>query len=660
MQASALAGSGKQPSAKLEGNWFLLSNTTEWKLGLYSKVGYFDGEFGVFKVTEEKQQTLTLNFHVNSKVYALAVTFTNDSTITVVTQGRKLVLTNRRTPHSSAVAELWDNLKTRADDTVRLAGYIDRKVRGSQQQMEVVFANSLLGKTTTKVARISADGTFAVSFPVTIPDTEAFIRYNSRFEHFVVGPGDTVTISIWATGEKAEQDGGTVAFGGTLGPLNNEFNAAYKHLHSVDDDTLHKRMVTTANQEEYRGYVLDRKKMEDAVLSAYAQKYTMSRPVNAILSRMTHYKVPNELLRYGVLRNPRNPEPIVPETLQLIYSFATNDSVAYLGGYQYRGFIHEITSLLVRPFFAAPHLRDSIWTADFSFTDALHYFKKYDRSLSDSDILMLDAVADWAPYVKKTPGGFSVNLPLNDTLAQQQLEQRVAYMQKLRNFSTYLLFYCFSLEFDYRFKEIAALYPKSYFRDCLIGHFLSGQVFLTNVLFLDDQLLAYLRSLVYDPENFMVIERESKLHEKELRSDLVEDLLAAPPDENTVLNRIARRHKGKVVYVDLWATWCAPCINQFPHTMALRRELQGRDIVFAYLCADSTPEEWKAVRKKYQLEGDHYLLTRDEVLRLMERYNFNGYPRYMIINRNGGLESANAPRPEMKDGLINQFESLLD
>lgn len=44
------------------------------------------------------------------------------------------------------------------------------------------------------------------------------------------------------------------------------------------------------------------------------------------------------------------------------------------------------------------------------------------------------------------------------------------------------------------------------------------------------------------------------------------------------LNELVAGHKGKVVLVDMWATWCGPCVEGFPHTVELAHKLQGRGL----------------------------------------------------------------------------------
>ena len=100
--------------------------------------------------------------------------------------------------------------------------------------------------------------------------------------------------------------------------------------------------------------------------------------------------------------------------------------------------------------------------------------------------------------------------------------------------------------------------------------------------------------------------------------------------------------RGKYVYVDLWASWCVPCIREIPHLKQLEKELQNPDVVFLSVSVDTSADAWKKKVKQLGLEGN-LLNNRDN--KLCDALNVKGIPFFLIYDRQGNLHTYNAPRP---------------
>ena len=110
--------------------------------------------------------------------------------------------------------------------------------------------------------------------------------------------------------------------------------------------------------------------------------------------------------------------------------------------------------------------------------------------------------------------------------------------------------------------------------------------------------------------------------------------------------------KGKVVYIDIWATWCGPCIKGFPHYERLMEGLaeQMDDITFLFISVDKDTGKWQDFLKEKDLpEGIHLIEKADgQHLSIYETYKIWGIPRYIILDREGRIIDANAPGPFSK------------
>lgn len=87
--------------------------------------------------------------------------------------------------------------------------------------------------------------------------------------------------------------------------------------------------------------------------------------------------------------------------------------------------------------------------------------------------------------------------------------------------------------------------------------------------------------------------------------------------------------KGKVIYIDLWATWCGPCIEEFPYLNPLKEKYKNRDIVFITLSIDDNKILWKKSLIKLKATEIQGIIDR----RKLEDYRVISIPRIIIITK---------------------------
>ena len=106
--------------------------------------------------------------------------------------------------------------------------------------------------------------------------------------------------------------------------------------------------------------------------------------------------------------------------------------------------------------------------------------------------------------------------------------------------------------------------------------------------------------------------------------------------------------RGKVVYVDFWATSCGPCVAELPHIPQLQEKFRDKDVVFLYVSFDNKKETWQRFIDERNFRGVHLIDTKGFNSEAALKYNIAGIPRFILVDKKGLLVSAEAPRPSAR------------
>lgn len=123
--------------------------------------------------------------------------------------------------------------------------------------------------------------------------------------------------------------------------------------------------------------------------------------------------------------------------------------------------------------------------------------------------------------------------------------------------------------------------------------------------------------------------------------------------------------KGKYVYIDVWATWCGPCKAEIPSLKKVEKDYHDKNIAFVSMSIDDdrshggswekANEDWKKMVSEKELGGIQLFAPKGWQTEFVKEYRINGIPRFILIDPEGNIVSASAPRPS-SDELIKLFD----
>lgn len=119
--------------------------------------------------------------------------------------------------------------------------------------------------------------------------------------------------------------------------------------------------------------------------------------------------------------------------------------------------------------------------------------------------------------------------------------------------------------------------------------------------------------------------------------------------------------KGKIVYIDVWATWCGPCIAEIPAAKILQKEFTSEEnIQFVNISVDGNKTDWERfIKADNAWKGLHIIIEPNKIQTFYTTYKLFGVPGYILIDHLGNIVNMKAPRPS-DERIKTEIRQLLD
>ena len=612
--------------------------TGDWEIGFYEDFAIYDCKFWNYKQKQQKGDKYMFVLENDSREIVVNADKIKDGKRIIAIDGKKAtysLLTSITLPDypTKDTNPTFKNTHFKTD-TVTLVGWLRNRPRAErydENSYKVNFTNPITGEDVNVFGKMDSLGRFVVKVPM--PNSfEAFFDWDRTFIRTILEPGETYFLFYdFKYGHKF--------FMGKNCRLQNETLAyqyrwqQYRHKYDMTEDDARKKFdgMKTQNSDivaELKEIAEKHPTVSDRFFAYRAKSYEAEAAYDNFVAQWFARKFDFT-------------HDIVFANLKDLWSKRNENSLMCRAFWDFQEYyVRRMTTFYSKYVVRSDKGNESIY--EYLYPQILRRYRDAGKvKITDDELAQLERnAAEWrstleADFDKR-------NEKPNDYMKKSAKILECEDIKKVLDDENSL--------FDlYIFLEIAeSLNIDKETRDILVSRFLYGSMTDTGEP-LNETAARYVDELVSQPSAKAAINTLQNKYLALAKKDVSKYTksasdVAGMSDGEKILRKIIEPHKGKIILLDVWGTWCMPCRMALQQSKQEYESLKDYDLVYLYLANRSPEDAWKNVIKQYDVTGDnvvHYNLPADQQSAVEQFVGVNGYPTYRLIDRNGNLVDVN-------------------